>query len=157
VSSPGDDASKKPNRTAFMSSWAESPPEDDTSKKPHLITLTSQRPVGSFMVPAYLASWRYIVDSVLEEVLLVRFALEPILHSSLGFFAESPPEDDASRKPNLTAFTSSSAEGSPEDDASKKPHLTAHVVKAGRQFHGPCVPRQLAIHRGLGARARPPG
>ena len=43
------------------------------------------QPVSRFRVPTYLASWRDIVGLVLACVLLVMFALEPILYSSLGF------------------------------------------------------------------------
>ena len=43
--SPEDDASKKLNQTAFISSSAEGSPEDDASKRPHLTALMSSRPV----------------------------------------------------------------------------------------------------------------
>ena len=47
-----DDASEKPHLTAFK-------------EKPHLTAFFLPRPVGSFKVPAYFSSWRYIVGLVL--------------------------------------------------------------------------------------------
>ena len=70
---------------SVMPSAAEGSPEDDESKRPHLTAFMSPRRVDSSMVPVGFASWRYIVDSVLEGALLAGFAPEPVLCSRLGF------------------------------------------------------------------------
>jgi len=117
----------------------------------------SSRSGDSFTVPAYLASLRYIGDAVLEHVCRGRLALEPILCNRPGFVPRALSRRTLRRGPTGQRHAVSGRGLSRGRRVEEAPPYGVHVAKAGRQFHGPRVLRQLAIHRGLGARGCPPG